>query len=30
LIREVFKIRGFGDVVERVLEKIALIELKKE
>jgi tRNA threonylcarbamoyladenosine modification (KEOPS) complex Cgi121 subunit len=30
LIREVFKIRGFGDIVERVLEKIALIELKKE
>ncbi|AAB98167.1 TPA: hypothetical protein HA335_01490 [Methanocaldococcus jannaschii] len=30
LIREIFKIRGFGNVVERVLEKIALIELKKE
>ena len=30
LIREVFKIKGFGNVVERVLEKISLIELKKE
>ncbi|XRP97337.1 KEOPS complex subunit Cgi121 [Methanocaldococcus sp. 16A] len=30
LIREVFDIKGFGNVVERVLEKIALIELKKE
>ncbi|ACV24196.1 KEOPS complex subunit Cgi121 [Methanocaldococcus fervens] len=30
LIREVFGIKGFGNVVERVLEKIALIELKKE
>jgi len=30
LIREIFKIRGFGNVVERVLEKIALIELMKE
>ncbi|WP_457613755.1 KEOPS complex subunit Cgi121 [Methanocaldococcus sp.] len=30
LIREVFKIKGFGNVIERVLEKIALIELKKE
>ncbi|XRO75216.1 KEOPS complex subunit Cgi121 [Methanocaldococcus sp. 28A] len=30
LIRKVFDIKGFGNVIERVLEKIALIELKKE
>ncbi|ENN95695.1 KEOPS complex Cgi121-like protein [Methanocaldococcus villosus KIN24-T80] len=28
IIRNIFKIRGFGNLVERVLEKIALIELK--
>ncbi|EHP89515.1 KEOPS complex subunit Cgi121 [Methanotorris formicicus] len=29
-IREVFDIKGFGNVVERVCEKIAIMELKKE
>ncbi|WP_423793065.1 KEOPS complex subunit Cgi121 [Methanocaldococcus indicus] len=29
-IRNIFKIKGYGSTVERVLEKIALMEVKKE